>query len=96
MPRNYFLHLIYCPSFLRAADWLFSHVDTLDADVAEILNKPAAAANPAAGGQGVDDGEGKYTLMSVISHMGKNIDHGHYICHVRKNGQWTLFNDEKV
>jgi ubiquitin C-terminal hydrolase len=28
--------------------------------------------------------------------MGKNTDHGHYICHVRKNGHWVLFNDEKV
>jgi ubiquitin C-terminal hydrolase len=38
----------------------------------------------------------RYTLVAVISHMGKNTDHGHYICHVRKNGQWILFNDEKV
>jgi uncharacterized UBP type Zn finger protein len=34
--------------------------------------------------------------VAVISHMGKNTDHGHYICHVRKNGHWVLFNDEKV
>jgi hypothetical protein len=38
----------------------------------------------------------RYTLVAVISHMGKNTDHGHYICHVRKNGHWVLFNDEKV
>ncbi len=83
---------------IRAADWLFSRGDTLDADVAEILNKPAASTGGQSGSasQSVDDGEGKYTLMSVISHIGKNVDHGHYICHVRKNGQWTLFNDEKV
>ncbi len=43
-----------------------------------------------------DDGEGKYSLMAVISHLGKNTDHGHYVCHVKKDSQWVLFNDEKV
>ncbi len=43
-----------------------------------------------------DDGEGKYTLMGIISHLGKNTDHGHYVCHLKKDGQWLLFNDEKV
>lgn len=43
-----------------------------------------------------DDGEGKYTLMAVISHLGKSTDHGHYVCHVKKDGHWVLFNDEKV
>lgn len=43
-----------------------------------------------------DDGEGKYTLMAVISHIGKSTDHGHYVCHVKKDGHWVLFNDEKV
>lgn len=47
-------------------------------------------------GDAEDEGEGKYTLMAVISHIGKNTDHGHYVCHIRKNGQWVLFNDEKV
>ena len=34
--------------------------------------------------------------MAVISHIGKNTDHGHYVCHIKKNGVWALFNDEKV
>lgn len=43
-----------------------------------------------------ESGEGKYSLFSIISHIGKNTDHGHYVCHIKKNNQWVLFNDEKV
>ena len=43
-----------------------------------------------------NDGEGKYQLLAIVSHIGKNTEHGHYVCHIKKNGQWYLFNDEKV
>ena len=60
----------------------------------------AASAGGAGGGtaavESVDDGEGRYTLMAIISHIGRNTDHGHYVCHVKKDGHWVLFNDEKV
>jgi Ubiquitin carboxyl-terminal hydrolase len=39
---------------------------------------------------------GKYTLMAIISHIGRNTDHGHYVCHIKKDNQWAFFNDEKV
>lgn len=44
----------------------------------------------------VDSSAGKYSLLAIISHIGKNTDHGHYVCHIKKNGIWALFNDEKV
>ena len=44
----------------------------------------------------VEDGEGRYEMVAVISHLGKNTDHGHYVSHVKKNGLWVLFNDDKV
>lgn len=44
----------------------------------------------------VDDGEGKYTLIAIITHLGKNTDHGHYVCHIKRGDQWVLFNDDKV
>ena len=44
----------------------------------------------------MDDGNGQYELVAVISHIGKNTDHGHYVCHVKKDNQWVLFNDDKV
>ncbi|KAJ1407012.1 hypothetical protein B484DRAFT_456680 [Ochromonadaceae sp. CCMP2298] len=86
----------------RAADWLFSHMDDLDAAVAEMMGGAGAGgaggAEAGVGANGVEaeDGEGKYTLMAVISHIGKSTDHGHYVCHIKKNGAWVLFNDEKV
>jgi ubiquitin carboxyl-terminal hydrolase 5/13 len=63
-----------------------------------VVSGADSTAGASSGGAAVDasDGEGKYTLMAVISHLGKNTDHGHYVCHVKKDGQWVLFNDEKV
>eukprot|EP01039_Chlorochromonas_danica_P011056 gene11056-12314_t len=89
----------------RAADWLFSRAEDLDIAVAEVLGQQVV------GGEGkmdvaetssVDEKDdpnsanGKYTLFAIISHIGKNTDHGHYVCHIRKEGQWVLFNDDKV
>jgi hypothetical protein len=34
--------------------------------------------------------------MGIICHLGRNTDHGHYACHLKKDDQWTFFNDEKV
>lgn len=85
----------------RAADWLFSHTDNLDAAVAQVMgqDEPEPALPPLMTKyDALDAGErsGRYTLTAVISHIGKNTDHGHYIAHIRKNGQWVLFNDDKV
>ena len=44
----------------------------------------------------VNDGAGKYTLVGFISHMGSNLGCGHYVCHLKKDGQWVIYNDEKV
>ena len=94
----YFIIVLFY--FIRAADWLFSHADTIDQSVAEVLNLQSPPANPIGGAVSVvetfDDGEGKYELLSIISHIGKNTEHGHYVCHVKKGNQWVLFNDEKV
>ena len=34
--------------------------------------------------------------MAIISHMGSNTACGHYVCHVKKDGRWVMFNDDKV
>ncbi len=80
---------------------MFSHVEDLDAAVNEVFGRAAATAGSgsAGGGDGgavLDDGDGKYTLRAIISHIGKNTDHGHYVCHILKNGEWYFYNDEKV
>jgi len=67
----------------RAADWIFSHQGELEAE-------PAPAADH------YRDGRGLYRLQAFVSHMGGSTQVGHYVCHVRKDGRWCIFNDEKV
>lgn len=88
----------------RAADWLFSHMDDLDSAVKSVMEAaPAAATGPvgtagpeAEDGGGLMDGTGMYELVGFVSHMGSNTACGHYVCHLKKDGKWAIFNDEKV
>ena len=79
----------------RAADWLFSHMDDLDGAIASLESK-AGSSTTEASSLNLDDGEGKYTMIGMISHIGKNTGSGHYVAHVKKEGKWVIFNDEKV
>lgn len=90
----------------RAADWLFSHMDDLDSAIAaaEAARSTGGADSSSAAAGGVaaasslplEDGPGQYVLKCMISHIGKNTGSGHYVAHVKKDGQWVIFNDEKV
>ncbi|KAF5837689.1 hypothetical protein DUNSADRAFT_4054 [Dunaliella salina] len=42
------------------------------------------------------DGPGEYELVGFISHMGSNTSCGHYVAHIRVDGRWVIYNDEKV
>ncbi|KAJ9468039.1 Ubiquitin carboxyl-terminal hydrolase 14 [Diplonema papillatum] len=72
----------------RAADWLFSHPDEAGGDeqAAPVVAEPARAA----------DGPGMYALQGFVSHIGKNTGSGHYVAHLKKDGEWYIYNDEKV
>ncbi|KAL5014809.1 hypothetical protein ScPMuIL_009079 [Solemya velum] len=75
----------------RAVDWIFSHTEELDTPMetdASSTQQPAASQ--------FRDGSGKYRLLAFISHMGTSTMVGHYVCHIRKDGRWVIFNDEKV
>ena len=37
-----------------------------------------------------------YELTGVISHIGNSVHVGHYVAHLKKDGRWVIFNDEKV
>jgi ubiquitin carboxyl-terminal hydrolase 5/13 len=74
----------------RAADWLFSHMDDLDGAVQAAFGDDAAPSMP------LEDGEGKYSMIGMISHIGKNTGSGHYVAHLKKDGKWVIFNDDKV
>ena len=80
----------------RAADWLFSHMDNLDGAIAAIESSAAANGSASAPSVPLEDGEGKYTLIGLVSHIGKNTGSGHYVAHLKKDGKWVIFNDEKV
>ncbi|KAJ8354940.1 hypothetical protein SKAU_G00225070 [Synaphobranchus kaupii] len=38
----------------------------------------------------------EYELFAFISHMGASTMCGHYVCHIKKDQQWVIFNDQKV
>lgn len=38
----------------------------------------------------------RYSLLGLISHVGKNTGCGHYVAHIRKDGRWAIFDDRKV
>ena len=66
----------------RAVDWVFAH-EGEDLEAAA----DAAVGGASAGAGAKDDvpeigaaGEGKYQLMAQVSHLGPNMDHGHYVC----------------
>jgi len=83
----------------RAADWLFSHMDDLDGAIAALESSSSSNAADQAvsnSNQVLEDGDGKYVLTGMISHIGRNTNSGHYVCHLKKDGKWVIFNDEKV
>lgn len=84
----------------RAADWLFSHMDDLDGAIANLQGNNASGGSGGSVPQNVEleDGEGKYEMVGMISHIGKNTGSGHYVAHVKRkdNGKWVIYNDEKV
>ncbi|XP_077453742.1 ubiquitin carboxyl-terminal hydrolase 5 isoform X1 [Stigmatopora argus] len=83
----------------RAVDWIFSHLDDLESmEVSEggrSATESEAAREPPPG-PCVRDGPGKYELFAFISHMGTSTMCGHYVCHIKKDQQWVIFNDQKV
>ncbi|KAM6994599.1 ubiquitin carboxyl-terminal hydrolase 5 isoform 1-T1 [Tautogolabrus adspersus] len=83
----------------RAVDWIFSHLDDLESmDVSEGGRSAAESEggrDPPPGPR-VRDGQGKYELFAFISHMGTSTMCGHYVCHIKKDQQWVIFNDQKV
>ena len=84
----------------RAADWAFSH-EGQDPEAALVavnggsVGGGAPSTSTTCPGIG-DAGQGKYELFATVSHIGRNLDHGHYVCHVKKDDRWVLFDDDRV
>jgi len=43
-----------------------------------------------------DDKPKLYELKAFISHMGTSTMCGHYVCHIKKDERWYIYNDNKV
>ena len=56
----------------------------------------AACAAAAAGESAAAATSSKYSLVAFINHAGKSASSGHYIAHVKRDGQWLKFNDRVV
>jgi len=78
--------------------FLFRLKDNLDEAITLSKSKKEASssASQSASPPPLQDGDGKYTLIGLISHIGKHTGSGHYVCHLKKDGKWVIFNDEKV
>lgn len=71
-------------------DWLFSHPDDSGEDSTQTnkTEEEVVVGNATA--------PFNYKLDSFVSHKGTSVHCGHYVSHVLKNGEWILFNDNKV
>ncbi|NXL41853.1 UBP13 hydrolase, partial [Podilymbus podiceps] len=87
----------------RALEWIFSHPELEEEsepalDMMDMENNANAniLAETASGGPRIKDGSGRYELFGFISHMGTSTMSGHYVCHLKKEGRWAIYNDLRV
>uniref|UniRef100_A0A8C1R5N6 Ubiquitin carboxyl-terminal hydrolase n=1 Tax=Cyprinus carpio TaxID=7962 RepID=A0A8C1R5N6_CYPCA len=73
----------------RALDWIFTHPDCEDESEAM---SDTAETEPNNNNQDLSS----YELFAFISHMGSSTMSGHYVCHIKKEGRWLIYNDHKV
>ncbi|XP_009985784.1 PREDICTED: ubiquitin carboxyl-terminal hydrolase 13 [Tauraco erythrolophus] len=87
----------------RALEWIFSHPEleeesdpALDVMNAENNANANILAETGSEGPRIKDGSGRYELFGFISHMGTSTMSGHYVCHLKKEGRWVIYNDLRV
>lgn len=89
----------------RAVEWLFSHPDDDGSETPHHPSSTTSSSTTTTQQQqqprtiyGTKDVPVGYMLKAFISHKGPSVHSGHYVTHIRKagDGDWCLFNDEKV
>uniref|UniRef100_A0A8B9MMI1 Ubiquitin carboxyl-terminal hydrolase n=1 Tax=Accipiter nisus TaxID=211598 RepID=A0A8B9MMI1_9AVES len=87
----------------RALEWIFSHPELEEEtepalDMMDMENNANANILAETGSEGprIKDGSGRYELFGFISHMGTSTMSGHYVCHLKKEGRWVIYNDLRV
>merc|ERR1712087_894252 len=69
----------------RALDWFFSHPEEANAPEEAEEEKEAPETGPP-----------NYKLAACVTHLGASPMSGHYVTHIERNGEWILYNDDKV
>lgn len=81
-------------------DWIFSYIDDLDVEVVMDILEGCLVVDFifefVLVGFKVWDGFGKYQFFVFISYMGILIMCGYYVCYIKKEGRWVIYNDQKV
>lgn len=77
----------------RAIDWLSSHLED-DMEINSEQNDSSTSNDNETDPE--DNKPSDYELIGFITHMGTSAQCGHYVVHLRHDGEWILYNDEKV
>ncbi|KAF1744999.1 hypothetical protein MXB_2477 [Myxobolus squamalis] len=83
----------------RALEYLLVNMDCIEQDYAQLeANTPDLTLDIDPSSIEVSNyiSEAKYELVSFISHIGSSSVTGHYVCHVHKDDQWVIYNDQQV
>ena len=85
-----------CASLLEQDD-LDGAIAALSSPKSKSEDGGVAPSNPSSSAP-LEDGPGTYNLVGLISHIGGDTSHGHYVAHLKKGdgGGWVIFNDESV
>ena len=77
----------------RAIDYLFNHAGEMEAD--KLAGAKSGDLVKEEESYSAVKGLSAYTLSSIIVHLGKSADCGHYVCYTKKDGKWIYYNDRK-
>ncbi|GLT83414.1 hypothetical protein SLE2022_017050 [Rubroshorea leprosula] len=78
----------------KATDWIFNNPDASTSS--DMDTSTSDNTTPTTVDMGLPDGEGRYRLFGIVSHIGTSTQCGHYVAHILKDGRWVIFNDNKV
>uniref|UniRef100_A0A3P8W457 Ubiquitin carboxyl-terminal hydrolase n=1 Tax=Cynoglossus semilaevis TaxID=244447 RepID=A0A3P8W457_CYNSE len=104
-PRSHSIHALKATNnnLERALDWIFTHPEQEDGDALSDMADTEPNDNIFSNANSHSDStlspdreSGGYELFGFISHMGASTMSGHYVCHIKKEGRWVIYNDHKV
>uniref|UniRef100_A0A7S1KP08 Ubiquitin carboxyl-terminal hydrolase n=1 Tax=Percolomonas cosmopolitus TaxID=63605 RepID=A0A7S1KP08_9EUKA len=76
-----------------AIDMMFSNMEAVQKEMNAPAQEEAKIEKPPTT---YCDGNEQYELFAMVSHIGTHTSCGHYVAHIKIDGQWVIFNDRKV